>query len=67
MIHGCVGRRDVTPADEIRGVTDAGLAFARVGEPEECQGVALADVEEEVLAHPVRQLDGLGQRHAQDA
>src|SRR3954454_10888642 len=35
-------------------------------EPEEGQAVVAADVEEEVLPHVVRKLDGLDERHPQD-
>jgi len=48
-----LGRGD--PRSRLRGIR----------EPEERQAVTTATVEEEVLAHAGRQLDGLDQRHTQ--
>ncbi len=53
VIHRGVGRGDVAAADQVRRVRDTGLAFLGVWKPEESQGIALTDVEEEVLTHPV--------------
>ena len=39
----------------------------RVGEPEEGDAIAIADVKEEVLSHFARQLDRFDQRHAENA
>ena len=47
------------------GDDDAGRRLGRVREPEERQRVAVAHVEEEVLAHAVRQVERLDQRHAE--
>ena len=48
-----------------RGRRDPRRGRWRVGEPEEGQRVAVADVEEEVLPHALGQLDRLDQRHAE--
>jgi hypothetical protein len=43
----------------------AGRGFGRIREPEEGQAIAIADIEEEVLAPAHQQVDGLGKRHPQ--
>ena len=41
------------------------MLLRRVGEVEEGKAVPVADVEEEVLTHAARQVDGLDQRKAE--
>ena len=43
-----------------------GTRSGAVGEPEERHAVAVARVEEEVLSHAARQIEGFDQRHAKD-
>ncbi len=65
MVHGPDGARQVALIRSRCGCADAGHAVGCVGEPEEGEAVAAAAVEEEVLTHAGRQLDGLDQRHAE--
>src|SRR3546814_3224911 len=44
---------------------DARHRLGRIGKPEKGKAVAIADVEEEMLAAPAGQVDRLGQRHAE--
>ncbi len=71
VVHGSVRREDVVrpPRAESHHVArggDAGRRPGGVGEPEEGQRVSVADVEEEVLARAIRQLDRLHEWHAED-
>ena len=65
VVHGPDGARQVALIGSRCGCADPGYAVGRVGEPKEGEAVATAAVEEEVLAHAGRQLDGLHQRHAE--
>jgi hypothetical protein len=47
------------------GAGNAGHGLWRILEPEEGDGVAIANIEEEVLTNAARQVQGLEQRHAE--
>src|ERR1700694_3724321 len=66
VVHGAHGADDVTdPGDRVRR-REAGHPVRCFGEPEEGNAVAVTGVEEEVLSHATRQIQGLDQRHAKD-
>ena len=48
------------------GADTPGRGGGRLRVPEEGEAAAVADVEEEVLAHPLRQIDGEHQRQAEE-
>jgi hypothetical protein len=66
VVHRAVGRDDVASAGQMRRGGDSRRAFGCVGKPEERERIAVADVEEEVLAHVVGQLDRFDEGHAHD-
>src|SRR3546814_7787717 len=65
MVHRPVRRHETTLRRQRGGGRDAGNGFGRVGEPEKGETVAIADVEEEMLATPAGQVDRLGKWHAE--
>ena len=67
VVHGAVSRLDGAPVRPVRRHGYARGGRRSVGEPEEGQRVAAPAIEEEVLAGATAQLDGLDERHAQDA
>ena len=67
MVHRAVGRAEVTLAGHGGWRGHPGSGRWRIGEPEEGNRVAVATVEEEVLAPTAAQLNGLDQRQAQYA
>nr|WP_260582951.1 hypothetical protein [Sphingopyxis sp. PET50] len=58
-------RHEIAARRQRRGRRDAGRRLGRFGEPEKGEAVAIAQVEEEMLPAPARQVDRLDQRHAQ--
>ncbi len=65
VIHRAVRGHHRTLGRQIGRARDAGRGFWSVGEPEEGERIAIADVEKEVLAEPAGQIDRLDQRHAE--
>src|SRR3546814_8156085 len=64
MVRRSVLRHEIAPRWQCFGRRKAGGGFGGVREPEESDAVAIADVEEEVLAASAGQVERLHQRHA---
>src|SRR5690606_39587104 len=65
MVHRPVRRREAAARRQRGGRRNARYRFGGIGEPEEGEAVAVADVEEEMLAAPAGKVDRLGERHAE--
>jgi hypothetical protein len=66
VVHGPDGAGQLALPGQGPGSGHSGRRLGRDREPEECERVTVADVEEEVLAHVEGKLDRLDERHAQD-
>ncbi len=66
VVHRSVRACDRSACRQVGRRRDARRCLGRVREPEEGQAVAIADVEEEMLALAAGQVERLDQRHAQD-
>src|SRR3546814_4383531 len=66
MVHRPVGGDEAALRRQRRGGRDARHRLGRIGKPEKGKAVAIADVEEEMLAAPAGQVDRLGQRRSEE-
>src|SRR5262249_22267575 len=65
VVHGPDSSLPLPQTWHIHGGGATVTGIRRVGEPEECEGVAAAHVEEEVLTRTGRQVDRLDQLHSE--